>query len=286
MILKDFLPAAPLREWIRCYRIVHFHFDEPPPAKPYTPRPEQCLAFYPKDTEDVIYPNSNYEINKQRVVLIGQHTDLTQRYIGKDFLVIQVVFQPGALYRILGIPSKELVNQYMDASIFFGNNVHLINEQLYHAKNYFTMVDILDGYMHSQVSRSKKSKSYIEAVIKYFHQIDCKYSMEFLALQSYYSLKQFERNFILINGVGPKTYRRLVKFDHAFRIKNARPDAKWQEIAWQSGYTDYQHLAKDYKNFTSMSPASFHNLDTPEQKLGMAEGFYEIEMRQVNDFIP
>ncbi len=278
MLLKDFLPIAPLRKWIRCYRIVHFHFDEIPPVKPYTPRPEQCLAFYPYDTEQVSYADTDSIIKNLRVVLIGQHSTLTQRLIGKDFLVIQVVFQPGGLYRILGIPAQEFNNQYIDASLFFKSDIHLVNERLFHAKNYNEMVDVLDQCMLTITDHSKKDISSIEPMMKYIQQIHSGYSIEYLASQSYYSLKQFERNFILRNGINPKAYQKLVRLDHAFRIKNAMPQIKWQDIAWQCKYSDYQHLAKDYKTFTGHTPAEFHALDTPEQTLGMAEGFYEMEI--------
>jgi AraC-like DNA-binding protein len=281
MLLKDFLPIAPLREWIRCYRIVHFHFDEVPPVKPYTPRPEQCLAFYPYDTEQVSYPDTGLQIKDLRVVLIGQHSTVTQRLIGKDFLVIQVVFQPGGLYRILGIPAAEFNNQYIDGSMFFKSDIHLVNERLYHAKNYHQMVEVLDQYMLTVTAHAKKDTSSIELVMKYVQQIHSAYSIDYLATQSYYSLEQFERNFILRNGINPKAYQKLVRFDHAFRIKNALPESKWQDIAWQCKYSDYQHLSKDYKAFTGLTPAEFHSLDTPEQSLGMAEGFYELELREV-----
>jgi hypothetical protein len=61
MILKDFLPNPSLRAFVRCYRIVHMRFDshDAPPFKPYTPRPEQCLAFYPHDREKVDFTDSS-----------------------------------------------------------------------------------------------------------------------------------------------------------------------------------------------------------------------------------
>jgi hypothetical protein len=46
------------------------------------------------------------------IVLIGQHVTVTNRFIGREFLVIQIIFQPGALYRLTGIPLIELVNQF------------------------------------------------------------------------------------------------------------------------------------------------------------------------------
>ncbi|MBK6977814.1 MAG: AraC family transcriptional regulator [Cytophagaceae bacterium] len=59
----------------------------------------------------------------------------------------------------------------------------------------------------------------------------------------------------------------------AFRLKNAFPDKDWLSIALECGYYDYQHLVKDYKEFTGMSPAAFYFQDTqsPERAFGIVE---------------
>lgn len=278
MILKDFRPSAVLDEWIKCYRIVHFSFegDAMPPPKPYTPRPEQCLAFYPLDTEKVSYSGKHEVIQNVRVALIGQHTQVSMREVGKEFLVIQVIFQPGALFRLLRVPMHELFNQYIDGTIFFNNDVNFVNEQLYHAIGYHAMIEILNIFFQDKVNKVKTEGSRVDPLIKVLN-LSTSFSLDKMAKLSCYSFKQFERNFFTRTGVSPSYYQRLVRFDHAFRLKNL-PDSKtWQEIAWECNYSDYQHLSKDYKEFTGYTPRAFHLLGSPEESLGLAESFYEFE---------
>lgn len=280
MLLKDFKPGLALKEWIKCYRIVHFKFDSNmlPPPKPYTPRPEQCLAFYPLDTEKVTYSDKKEGINNVRVALIGQHSQVTLREIGSDFLVIQAIFQPGALYRLCNIPSGEFYNQYLDASLIFNTDVHFVNEQLFHCGSYSEMVDVLDIYFLNKVSKIKKPSSSVDPIISILNK-NISASLDYLAKQSFYSYKQFERHFAQRTGVTPRYYQRLVRFDHAFRMKNLPGNLSWRNIAWDCNYSDYQHLAKDYKEFTGYTPMEFHSLGTPEEVLGIAETFYETEER-------
>jgi len=56
-------------------------------------------------------------------------------------------------------------------------------------------------------------------------------------------------------------------------MKNRFPKKDWLSIAIECGYHDYQHLAKDYKEFTGLSPAQFTELDTkgPDRIIGVAE---------------
>ncbi|HEY0579181.1 MAG TPA: DUF6597 domain-containing transcriptional factor, partial [Candidatus Nitrosocosmicus sp.] len=122
MLLNEIKPSASLSEYIRLYRIIDFHFPKHVilPFKVYPPRPEHCLQFYPKDTEKVEYNTKNLVIVNKKVTLFGQHTIVNHRYVGREFLAFQAVFQPGAFHRITGLPSDELTNIYLDAEEFLG----------------------------------------------------------------------------------------------------------------------------------------------------------------------
>ena len=50
-------------------------------------------------------------------------------------------------------------------------------------------------------------------------------------------------------GVSPKLYARIVRFNHAFRLKETAPAFDWLGVALHAGYHDYQHLVKDLQQF-------------------------------------
>jgi AraC-like DNA-binding protein len=285
MLLKDFSPAKELLEFVRCYRIVHFTFDSKdlPPAKPYTPRPENCLSFYPYDTEVVEYTETNKSVANLPVALIGQHLEVTNRYIGCNFLCIQVIFQNGALYRLSGIPLSELLNEYLPADFVFKKEIYFVNEQLYYSNSYQEMVTILDDFVTQLARKSKKDAHPIDMVAKLLLPNLDPINLENSARKAFLSTKQYERKFKERTGVNPKLFQKLVRFDHAFRTRNARPDLDWRSIAFDCNYYDYQHLVKDYKAFTGFTPAEFHNLGSPEEKLGIAESYYEMEMSKIKN---
>jgi AraC-like DNA-binding protein len=56
-------------------------------------------------------------------------------------------------------------------------------------------------------------------------------------------------------------------------MKNRYPDKDWLSIAIHCGYYDYQHLVKDYKEFTGYTPPQFFSIDngSPERAFGDAE---------------
>ena len=279
MLLRDYLPSRGLETYIRCYRIVHFNFDknQTPPSKPYTPRPENCLAFYPKDTERIEYADGKKHVQNLPIALIGQHLGVTNRFIGHEFLVVQIIFQAGALYRLTGIPLVELTNECISADNVFTKDIQFVNEQLHYAQNYEEMVWIVNRFAVDLVKKGVKDWQPIDAVCQLLLKKDAAVSLDWLAREACLSVKQFERKFKERTGVNPKVFTRLIRFDNAFRTRNARPNLDWLSIAYDCNYYDYQHLVRDYKDFTGLSPNAFHALGSPEEALGMSEQFYQME---------
>ena len=164
MVLSEFKPSQSLMQFVRVYRVVHFVFDDIAkiPFKPYPPRPEHCLSFYPRDTETVEYIKTGAKINNLKTVLIGQQSEVTNRFVGKDFLVFQVVFNPGGLYRLTGIPSQQLNNCYFDAETVFQKDIKEVNDKLNDALNFNEMVDVVESFLLNQIHKG----------VKEFHRLD------------------------------------------------------------------------------------------------------------------
>jgi transcriptional regulator GlxA family with amidase domain len=99
------------------------------------------------------------------------------------------------------------------------------------------------------------------------------YSLDGFLYASCLSHRQFDRLFKERVGIPPKQFLQIIRFDRAFRLKNRYPDMDWLSVAIACGYHDYQHLAKDYKEFTGYSPRQFFEIDNqaPERAFGDAE---------------
>jgi AraC-like DNA-binding protein len=278
LLLQDFIPAVDVQEYVQLYRIVHLQFNKNDyiPIKAYPPRPEHCLAFYPYDTETVTYNNSNKKIEQLPIVLYGQFNEVTNRTIGHNFLVFQIIFYPGALYKLLNISAQELTNVYMDATLVFKDDIKNINEQLYFAKNYIEMVEIGNSFVRTLIKKKQKPLRLIDTTFFLLLKNDGQIPITELAKIACLSTKQFERNFLERCGINPKLYQRIIRFDKAFRLRNAYPHYDWLKIAIECGYHDYQHLVKDYTAFTNLNPNAFHEIENqaPERKFGLNEGFY------------
>lgn len=58
-------------------------------------------------------------------------------------------------------------------------------------------------------------------------------------------------------GVGPRTFRRLLRFQHATRILAGQPRPDWATMALDAGYCDQSHLIRDFREFAGLTPSAF-----------------------------
>lgn len=272
-MIEYWLPSPSLRHYVRQLQLIRFDFSNASviPFKPYWPRPENCLTFYPRDLETVAYAGQAKRQAKPKSVLVGQPTILTNRYMNRDFLILQVVFQPGALFRLTGLPIHELTDTFIDAEAIFPVEIRLVNERLNSTDNYQEMISILEGFLHYLIRKAKKDSLPIDRVSLLMlnvaqSPVSSSQSVDWLAKEACLSPKQFYRKSMERFGISPKLFERIVRFNEATKLKDAHPAKDWLSIAVEAGYYDYQHLVRDFREFTTMAPNEFLQHDNQALK--------------------
>lgn len=279
MLLRDFVPSPHLSRYIQLYRVVHFVFEgSHATLKAYPPRPESCLLFYPIGSETVRLAKTDRIVHVPPVAVSGQQLGMNYRSIqGREFLTIQVIFQPGMLHYLSQYEGNELIDQYVAGEDLFSKDLGIVNAKLQDAIGYDEMISIVEAFLTNLLNKKKLPGHPIEKASRELLFSRGIASIEWLARESCMSLKQFERKFMKLTGVTPKHFARVARFDRSFRLKNKRPDLDWLSVAVACGYADYQHMAKDYKSFTSLTPPQMQALEnnSPEKSLGLSDEFYK-----------
>lgn len=273
MLYKGQFGNPILSEFIHRYEIVRFVFgrDITPPAKYHTPRPEQSLTFYPRDPQRFSDTHDSPIITYPHAIVNGVHTTPTYRYGGHDFLAIRVVFQPGALFRLTGIPSGELTNTYVDAEAIWSRDVRLVSERLDSIGTLPEMLALVEDFLVRIVPSFRKSSHAIDAASQLILGQRQRLSLDQLADHSCLSIRQFIRKFEERIGISPKQFDIIARFDQAYRMRNQHPSLDWLSVALACGYYDHQHFAKDCKDLTYLSPTDFfaQSQKAPEHALGL-----------------
>lgn len=277
MVLQEYKPNLLLSEYIRTFRLINFvcsGIDILPP-KPYPPRPEHCLGFYIRGTENVEYQKSGIKNGNLSTVLFGQQTEVTNRFNSNNFLLIQVVFKPGGLYRLTNIPLNYLTNQYIDAQTVFSNEIKFVNEKIDECKSYLQMIAVVETFLLNEIKRNSCEMHPLDIATTNFFNTDVIPNVDTLAKMAFQSTRNFERHFKQRMGISPKYFLKVMRFENAFRMKNKTPQLDWLTIAFNCGYYDYQHLVRDYKDLTGLTPNQFHEIDSkaPERLFGQADTY-------------
>lgn len=66
-----------------------------------------------------------------------------------------------------------------------------------------------------------------------------------------------------------------MSFLPGFYYERKTPSLSWLNIAWETGYTDYQHLVRDFKEFSGSTPKILFEEEShsPERYLGLNPDF-------------
>lgn len=258
---KVYTPPSRLEGLIREVQLYHVKWDEeenlPEPFITCLANTEQNLYFYINDPVKIV-PDVQVEITCPPMVVTGPKYKPVGLLFGKDHLMIKVAFRPTGTYRLLDIKMQQTVNTGLDATKIWGSEVNELLKKLHNASTYDTMVEIVFTFLDQKFEEFCRTEEPIDAVAVQMLDPINNCTLEEWASRACLSLRQFERNFITRVGISPKLFIRIVRFEHAMKIKNDFPGKNWTAIALECGFTDSSHLLREFKEFAEFPPSRFY----------------------------
>ncbi|MCC6287874.1 MAG: AraC family transcriptional regulator [Chitinophagaceae bacterium] len=261
MFQQFYHPHPALKEFVNNIMIHHMQFDANhiPKRFPVPPLPEHGLFFYVRDKTEFENFSTNKRGTLSSCIIVGPQVNGNTIIPGRNHLMIKVGFQPGGLYRFLGIPMNELLcNDAFNAMDFLGKEINEVNEKLQEATSFTEMKLIVEKFLLSHVNKLKQSLP-IDEVLPMLIKQGGLIKIDQLASQSCLSIRQFERVFHQRIGLTPKYFSRLVRFAKAWIIKEQKHDTSWIKIAHECGYFDQMHLIRDFHEFTCVNPSDIES---------------------------
>lgn len=269
MFSKFYPPAPVLVPLVQHYMLAHVHYPagEEAVVKPFPPAPEQCLYFYPRGAVWNYHHGEQRHLLSPDSIVVGPQVTRVDLRFAPEHLVICVAFRPGGLHRLLGIPMTELFDQPVASELLFGPELRHVREQLRDpAASYDQMIELVEAFLLRQARRIRVAQRPIDAVLPLLLTPGAAPSLDWLADAACLSARQFERNFRERVGMGPKLFARISRFSHAFRLKDHHPSLDWLSVALRTGYTDYQHLVRDCREFAGVTPPTLLSIDAVDPK--------------------
>lgn len=257
MIYKRIKPQSALQDFVKEHMLLHFEYDHTKPimVKPFPPIPEHGIEFFPKGLVTSFNYNTGVLKEEPRNAIFGQQVSrINFTMPAEDYIMIRVIFKPGGLYRLLGIPLTSFTDIKTDAECVINREIQFVNEQLAETQDYQTMIEIVEKYLLVKIRKLKTCLHPVDKAGELILADPTRFSLDWLSNQSCLSPRQFQRKFKERMGVGPKLLSRIARFHGAFLYKETNPHADWLTVAVRFGYTDFHHLFKDFGEFAQATP--------------------------------
>lgn len=267
MTVLEYLPALPLRDFIRCYSLRELDTEGADVPRPIHAIDQSFMTFWLNKTPlfshtPLLYNTKEaiQRVNLNERPLLGIQSSFKGylNFNGK-YRFFSVEFIANGFFCIFNVPMCHLSDRLMHCDDVVGAGVHFLQEQLEEASHVHEMVFAADQYFLAALRKNVPRNNVKSITAASIAIQNCRESLDvkFLADQVNMSLRGLERHFIEQIGIPPKLLARVVRFNKVLQSKMANPEKKWTDIAVNYAYFDQMHLIKDFKTFTGQSPSSF-----------------------------
>jgi AraC-like DNA-binding protein len=249
-------PQPALQSLVDYFFLMHIQLeaDKPPVVCPFPPTPLQFIVFYLDDLVATKKEGDNGFHTRARCMVVGPQVTKMNLQVRQSHRCFVIAFQPGGLYRLLGIPMKELYDEGFEGRELVGSTIESITQQLLDAVSFAEMIRIAEQFLLTKLSSLKSILPFDEAMQVLVKNSGLS-SIDHIASTSCLSLRQFERKCHERIGYSPKFFARLARFSKAYRLRENQPALSWTSIAHESGYYDQMHFIRDFKQFAGITPS-------------------------------
>ena len=216
------------------------------------------LIFYLGDkpeSTDRNKPISDYTL------LSGQLNNYYDIKVTGHLSLFSVIFQPHGLSQFFDLPIKELFNQNVPLKYLLGDSISELETKLYKAQSFAEKITIAEHFLFERLNKYSPSYHFnrIEHSINLINQSKGQVDIKFLASETCFSRKQYERTFADFVGASPRQFLKIVRFQHTIHEKSKNKNASLTNLAHRCGYYDQSHMINDFLKLSGLTPKQYFN---------------------------
>ncbi|MFA4182514.1 helix-turn-helix transcriptional regulator [Xylanibacter rodentium] len=176
-----------------------------------------------------------------------------------DTEMIVAVFYPHTIGMFIDIPPSEFYNSEISGFDIGNKNLNVLARQIFDCETTVGCIKVIENWLLSRLNQCqdllnmKRSGNAVNILMA-----TPSVSVNELADISCLSPKQFGRVFNSHLGMMPKEYARVVRFQKSmWMLQNGKCD--YAAIAYLCGYSDQSHFIRDFRQYSSVTPARIVN---------------------------
>jgi len=191
------------------------------------------------------------------MVVVGpQSRHCFRLHMSGQIHVFNILFQPVAFHRLIGIDMASLVNQDPAAKDILGMHASLLRDAVLSAADFPTRVAAAEQCIGKMLD-GRPPIDGIDSASRLLVATRGRARIDTLAEGAGLGPRQFRRQFTRQVGLSPKLYARTVRFEAALTARRRAPARSWTDIVHEAGYFDQAHFVRECRALTGAPPSHF-----------------------------
>lgn len=173
---------------------------------------------------------------------------------------LQINFTPLGASRFFRMPAGELTDRVVDPEDLLGPRWRPLRARLFDLPTWPARFSLVENVILDRIGSARVS---FDAVAWGAEQLRSRAGLcriEELARQAGWSRRHFSARFRREVGLGPKTFARVLRFNHALALAQRRREPDWAGLAAEAGYADQPHMIREFVAFSGFTPAELVKL--------------------------
>ncbi len=256
MNVRRAMPHPALRNIIRSFEERRAALGSQVLAFPLIARPHQIIDIYLGEPLRVRVDGGRLEAAPETVVVGPQGSRRIHIYASGEVHIFNILLQPAALHRLVGIDMTCLINEGVAARDVLGRYALPLDDAVRSAPDFASRIAAAENWFGMMLERSTPDDAIGEAS-RDLLTARGRLRIDTLVKQSGLSPRQFQRRFTTQVGLSPKLYARTIRFDHALARHRSQPATAWTTIVQDAGYFDQAHFIRECHSLVGLAPGQF-----------------------------
>ncbi|MDP3898312.1 MAG: helix-turn-helix transcriptional regulator [Mesorhizobium sp.] len=168
---------------------------------------------------------------------------------------IQVNFTPTGARRFFGLPMHEISRRMVSLDELGDSRIGALRRRLGDERSWPRRLDLVIDFVRTRLTGNPTSDTAVRWAYERLLRTDGKIRIARLASDIGWSRKHLVERFRDEIGLGPKSVARIARFNAALALARQGGEG-WADIAAACGYADQAHLAREFREFSGVTPAA------------------------------
>jgi AraC-like DNA-binding protein len=223
---------------------------------PLTARPHQIIDICLGNPFRLRIDHGPLQTAPETVVVGPQGARRIQLYMSGEVNIFNILLQPAALNRLVGIDMTSLVNEGIAAPDVLGKRALLLSDAVRSAPDFASRVAAAERWF-GMMQDNSSAQDGIDHTSRLMLATRGCVRIDALVKQSGLSARHFPRRFTSQVGLPPKLYARTIRFDTALTAHRNEPMKSWTRIVHEAGYFDQAHFIRECHALVGVGPSQF-----------------------------